>query len=80
MGALAACSRGVRVRAARVLYSWGGTTHPPGTTALRGLPAGEQIHYRVTLADPGDPRRTGEPVVGTFRTAPARRRDGVRFV
>ncbi|MFG2644822.1 alkaline phosphatase D family protein [Streptomyces sp. NPDC048370] len=51
-----------------------------GTTALRGLPAGEQIHYRVTLADPDDPRRTGERVVGTFRTAPARRRDGVRFL
>lgn len=51
-----------------------------GTTALRGLPVGEQIHYRVTLADPDDPRRTGEPVVGTFRTAPARRRDGVRFL
>ncbi|MFF9914049.1 alkaline phosphatase D family protein [Streptomyces sp. NPDC013457] len=51
-----------------------------GTTALRGLPAGEQIHYRVTLADPDDPRRTGEPVVGTFRTAPARPRDGVRFL
>ncbi|MFE1904913.1 alkaline phosphatase D family protein [Streptomyces gardneri] len=51
-----------------------------GTTALRGLPAGEQIHYRVTLADPDDPRRTGEPVVGTFRTAPERRRDGVRFL
>ncbi|WP_370410568.1 alkaline phosphatase [Streptomyces fradiae] len=51
-----------------------------GTTALRGLPAGEQIHYRVTLADPDDPRRTGEPVTGTFRTAPERRRDGVRFL
>ncbi|MFD4137410.1 alkaline phosphatase D family protein [Streptomyces sp. NPDC058572] len=51
-----------------------------GTTALRGLPAGEQVHYRVVLADPDDPRRTGEPVYGTFRTAPARRRDGVRFL
>jgi alkaline phosphatase D len=51
-----------------------------GTTRLRGLPAGEQIHYRVLLADPDDPRRTGEPVTGTFRTAPARRRDGVRFL
>ncbi|GGL87684.1 alkaline phosphatase [Streptomyces fumigatiscleroticus] len=50
-----------------------------GTTRLRGLPAGEQIHYRVLLADPDDPRRTGEPVTGTFRTVPARRRDGVRF-
>ena len=51
-----------------------------GTTRLRGLPSGEQIHYRVLLADPDDPRRTGEPVTGTFRTAPARRRDGVRFL
>lgn len=41
---------------------------------------GEQIHYRVTLADPDDPRRTGEPLTGTFRTAPDRRRDGVRFL
>ncbi|HET6860152.1 MAG TPA: alkaline phosphatase D family protein [Streptomyces sp.] len=51
-----------------------------GTTALWGLPAGEQVHYRVTLSDPDDPRRTGEPVYGTFRTASARRRDGVRFL
>ncbi|MEV7086278.1 alkaline phosphatase D family protein [Streptomyces sp. NPDC093085] len=51
-----------------------------GTVPLHGLPAGERIHYRVTLADPHDPRRTGEPVYGTFRTAPATRRQGVRFV
>lgn len=51
-----------------------------GTTRLRGLPPGEQIHYRVLLADPDDPRRTGEPVPGTFRTVPVRRREGVRFV
>ncbi|WP_455351796.1 alkaline phosphatase D family protein [Streptomyces sp. SYSU K217416] len=51
-----------------------------GTTALRGLPPGEQVHYRVILADPDDPRRTGQPVYGSFRTAPARRRDGVRFL
>ncbi|MFJ9538962.1 alkaline phosphatase D family protein [Streptomyces sp. NPDC101225] len=51
-----------------------------GTTRLHGLPAGEQVHYRVLLADPDDPRRTGEPVTGTFRTAPARRRQDVRFV
>ncbi|GAB2812795.1 alkaline phosphatase D family protein [Streptomyces daliensis] len=51
-----------------------------GRTALRGLPAGEQIHYRVLLADPDDPRRTGEPVYGTFRTAPDRRREDVRFL
>ncbi|MGH3314249.1 MAG: alkaline phosphatase D family protein [Streptomyces sp.] len=51
-----------------------------GRTTVRGLPAGEQIHYRVTLSDPDDPRRTGEQVHGTFRTAPDRRRDGVRFL
>jgi alkaline phosphatase D len=51
-----------------------------GTTALRGLPAGEQVHYRVTLVDPDDDRRTGEPVYGTFRTAPADRRQGVWFL
>ncbi|MCW8378522.1 alkaline phosphatase D family protein [Streptomyces justiciae] len=58
----------------------GAGTDFTGTTRLHGLPAGEQIHYRVLLADPDDPRRTGEPVTGTFRTAPAGRRDGVRFL
>ncbi|MGW7526936.1 alkaline phosphatase D family protein [Streptomyces sp. NPDC054783] len=58
----------------------GSGTDFTGTTRLHGLPPGEQIHYRVLLADPDDPRRTGEPVTGTFRTAPARRRQGVRFV
>ncbi|GAA3793536.1 hypothetical protein GCM10022206_36940 [Streptomyces chiangmaiensis] len=51
-----------------------------GSTRLHGLPAGEQIHYRVLLADPDDPRRTGEPVRGTFRTTPLVRRRGVRFL
>ncbi|MGW7272813.1 alkaline phosphatase D family protein [Streptomyces sp. NPDC054864] len=51
-----------------------------GTTRLHGLPAGEQIHYRVVLADPDDPRRTGEPVSGTFRTTPQGRKEGVRFL
>ncbi|QIY61493.1 alkaline phosphatase D family protein [Streptomyces sp. RPA4-2] len=58
----------------------GADTDFTGTTRLRGLPAGEQIHYRVLLADADDPRRTGEPVTGTFRTAPAKRRRDVRFV
>ncbi|MFF3765422.1 alkaline phosphatase D family protein [Streptomyces sp. NPDC001922] len=58
----------------------GPDTDCTGTTALHGLPPGEQVHYRVVLADPDDPRRTGEPVYGTFRTAPVRRRDGVRFL
>ena len=58
----------------------GPDTDLTGTTALRGLPPGRQVHYRVWLADPDDPRRTGEPVTGTFRTAPADPRRGVRFV
>ncbi|MFI1970835.1 alkaline phosphatase D family protein [Streptomyces cinnamoneus] len=68
----------------RTVRRWAGPLLGPGTdftgrTALRGLPPGERIHYRVLLADPDDPRRTGRPVYGTFRTAPARR-EGVRFV
>ncbi|OON77407.1 alkaline phosphatase [Streptomyces tsukubensis] len=51
-----------------------------GTTPLHRLPAGEQIHYRVLLSDPDDPRRTGRPVSGTFRTAPEGRRHDVRFL
>ncbi len=58
----------------------GANTDFTGTTRLHGLPAGEQIHYRVLLADPDDPRRTGEPVTGTFRTTPPGRRGGVRFL
>ncbi|WP_405523373.1 alkaline phosphatase D family protein [Streptomyces canus] len=58
----------------------GADTDFTGTTRLRGLPSGEQIHYRVLLADPDDPRRTGEPVAGTFRTVSHKRRDGVRFL
>ncbi|MFC5147686.1 alkaline phosphatase D family protein [Streptomyces aureoversilis] len=68
----------------RSVRRWHGPLVGPGTdftgrTALRGLPPGERIHYRVLLADPDDPRRTGRPVHGTFRTAPARRSD-VRFL
>ncbi|MFJ1747151.1 alkaline phosphatase D family protein [Streptomyces sp. NPDC088116] len=64
--------------------SWHGPLLGPGTdftgtVPLHGLPAGEQVHYRVTLADPEDPRRTGDPVYGTFRTAPTKRRQDVRF-
>ena len=58
----------------------GADTDFTGTTRLRGLPPGEQIHYRVLLADPNDPRRTGEPVAGTFRTVSHKRRDGLRFL
>ncbi|MCC5037203.1 alkaline phosphatase D family protein [Streptomyces sp. WAC 00631] len=69
--------RNVRRRTGPLL---GPGTDFTGTTPLQGLPAGQEIHYRVLLADPDDPRRTGEPVYGSFRTAPARRRQGVRFL
>ncbi|WP_314173658.1 alkaline phosphatase D family protein [Streptomyces winkii] len=58
----------------------GPDTDYTGVTTVRGLPAGEQVFYRVTLADPDDPRRTGKPVSGTFRTAPDGRRQSVRFL
>ncbi|MEH0553398.1 alkaline phosphatase D family protein [Streptomyces sp. B21-101] len=69
-------------RGARRLHGplLGAGTDFTGTVRLHGLPAGEQIHYRVLLADPDDPRRTGEPVAGAFRTVPERRRRGVRFL
>ncbi|MET7641476.1 alkaline phosphatase D family protein [Streptomyces sp. NPDC005438] len=64
---------------------WVGPVVGPGTdftgrTALRGLPSGEQVHYRVTLHDPRDPRRSSRPVEGTFRTAPSGRRESLRFL
>lgn len=46
---------------------------------LTGLPADQEIFYRVSFADLDDLRAGSEPVVGRFRTAPASRRD-VRFV
>lgn len=58
----------------------GAETDFTGRTALRGLPPGEEIHYRVTLTDPSDPRRAGEPVHGSFRTAPASGRQSLRFL
>ncbi|MDX3798750.1 alkaline phosphatase D family protein [Streptomyces sp. AK04-3B] len=69
-------------RGARRLHGplLGAGTDFTGAVRLHGLPAGEQIHYRVLLADPDDPRRTGEPVTGAFRTVPQRRRRGVRFL
>ncbi|AZQ74638.1 alkaline phosphatase [Streptomyces luteoverticillatus] len=68
----------------RNVRRWSGPVVGPGTdftgrTALRGLPAGERVHYRVVLADPDDSRRTSRPVYGSFRTAATRRED-VRFL
>jgi alkaline phosphatase D len=49
-----------------------------GKTLLRGLPPGEELHYRVRLAGL-DRGLTSEPVAGRLRTAPRDRQD-IRFV
>ena len=41
---------------------------------IDGLPAGQDIFYRVQLQDHASPAILGEPMVGRFRTAPADRR------
>src|ERR1700730_7512299 len=38
---------------------------------IEGLPAGQDIFYRVQLQDHASPTIFGDPVVGRFRTAPA---------
>jgi len=46
---------------------------------LSGLPAGQDIFYRVRFENLWDVNAVSEPVVGHFRTAPAHRRD-INFV
>lgn len=46
---------------------------------IDGLPAGQDIFYRVRLQDLTSPTIVGEPVVGRFRTAPSDKRS-VSFV
>ncbi len=46
---------------------------------LEGLPAGQDIFYRVAFADLSSPTIRGEPRVGRFRTAPGEKRS-VTFV
>jgi alkaline phosphatase D len=46
---------------------------------IEGLPAGQDIFYRVSLQDLSAPNITGEPLVGHFRTAPSDRRS-ISFV
>ncbi len=46
---------------------------------LTGLPAGQDVFYRVTFLDLGDVRTTSAPVEGRLRTAPGDGRD-VSFV
>ena len=46
---------------------------------IDGLPAGQEIFYRIRFQDHAEPTIVGEPRVGRFRTAPADRRS-VSFV
>src|SRR6516165_485049 len=46
---------------------------------IEGLPAGQDIFYRIRFQDLASPTVVGEPVVGRFRTAPADRR-AISFV
>jgi alkaline phosphatase D len=46
---------------------------------LAGLPRGERVFYRVVMVDLADHDLASEPVVGSFWTPPAARRD-IRFV
>ena len=46
-----------------------------GKALLAGLPSGTELFYRVQFAERGNAGRAGEPVVGSFRTAPTDRRD-----
>jgi alkaline phosphatase D len=41
---------------------------------IDGLPAGQDIFYRIRFQDLSSPTILGEPVIGRFRTAPADRR------
>ena len=50
-----------------------------GKVRVHGLPAGDDVPYRVFFADLDDETLTGEPVAGSFRTAPRDRGD-IRFV
>jgi len=50
-----------------------------GKAYLTGLPAGQDIFYRVQFQDLSQPDVLSEPMVGRFRTAPAAKRD-ITFV
>jgi len=48
-------------------------------TLIEGLPAGQDIFYRIRFEDLASPTIMGEPAVGRFRSAPADRRS-ISFV
>jgi alkaline phosphatase D len=48
-------------------------------TLIDGLPAGQDIFYRIRFQDLATPSIVGEPAIGRFRTAPSDRRS-ISFV
>ena len=73
-------SRRPDFRGARVIRGplLGPDTDFTGKVRLRGLPAGERLHYRVRAESLDRHGLCAEPLVGSLRTAP--RKGGVRFV
>jgi len=57
----------------------GSGTDLTGKVRLSGLPADQDVFYRVLMADPDDDTRTGEPEVGRLRTAATGATD-IRFL
>ena len=53
------------------------TTDFTARVDLHGLPADQRISYRVTFVDLADDRTVSAPLVGSFRTPPAAKRDVV---
>ena len=49
-----------------------------GKIALRDLPAGQDVFYKIHFENLDDGRASSEPVIGHFRTAPAAKRN-IRF-
>jgi alkaline phosphatase D len=45
-----------------------------GKLALEGLPANQDIFYRISAQNHAEPSIIGEPVIGRFRTAPTEKR------
>lgn len=68
--------RGARVVRGPVVTA---TSDFTGQVALRGLPPGTDIHYRIHAVDLDDDRATSAPTVGRLRTAPGSG-DDVRFL
>lgn len=70
-----AATESFRGRRQRWAVDVGPDTDFTGKALLGGLPAGTELFYRVQFAERGNAGLAGEPVTGSFRTAPSDRRD-----